>query len=210
MIKTTPMLFNDAMVRALLDGRKTQTRRIMKPQPRILVGELFFWKENALTPEELLRLCPYGSVGELIYVREAWATDSQVDSVPPRQLSEGEPIFYPADGSVRKAGCSMIAPGKPRPSIHMPRRFSRLTLRITDVRVQRLQEISEADAIAEGCPAVSLWDLDAESTPPSHHFRALWDSINGDGAWAANPFVWAISFDVIRANVDDVLREQAA
>lgn len=217
-----PIIFSAPMIQALLAGTKTQTRRAMKSQPEhcISLSELHrtypasypnHWAEAGASIVQLRDgeapywECPYGTVGDLIWVRESWAADSQVDSVPPRQLSKGEPIFYPADGSVRETGCSMIAPGKSRPSIHMPRWASRLTLRITDVRVQRLQGISGADAVDEG----ALSRLPDNGIAQSQ-FQDMWASIYGPDSWHTNPWVWAISFDVIQANVDTVLREQAA
>lgn len=184
-----PILFSSDMVKALLAGTKTQTRRLVKPQPQI---------SHDID-------CPYGKPGDLLWVRETWCPvdDSDFDG--------GEWIDYratPKYEASHPAGWEN-EPDSPdalkwRPSIHMPRWASRITLRITDVRVERLQEISEADAIAEGCPAVSLYSLDCESTPPSHHFRALWESINGKGSWDENPWVWAITFEVIKQNVDEV------
>lgn len=154
-IKERPILFSAPMVRAILDGRKTVTRRPVK-------GLSSSFAVTAAADESPLNAvcwnvggpiihCPYGKPDERLWVREAWAADAQVDAVSPRDLSQGEPIRYPADGAVRQTGCSMVTPGKGRPSIHMPRWASRILLEIADVRVERLQDISEEQAMAEGC-----------------------------------------------------------
>ncbi|KPB64282.1 Uncharacterized protein AC510_3513 [Pseudomonas amygdali pv. myricae] len=136
-------------------------------------------------------LCPYGKVGDRLWVRESWQADAQVNDVAPRELSHGEPLHYPADGALRQTGCSMITPGKTRPSIHMPRWVSRILLEITDVRVERLQDISEEQAKAEG----PIWPV-AEHLEMAWRvqFRTLWKSINGAENWKANPWVWVVEF----------------
>ena len=174
-IKERPLLFSAPMVRAILEGRKTVTRRPVKgcqipvEDASVAAGERHRWMaiaqrdprygfgvfgateaECAKELEEFAP-CPYGRRGERLWVREAWAADAQVDSIAPRDLSQGEPILYPADGAIRQTGCSMITQGRGRPSIHMPRWASRILLEITDVRVERLQDISEEQAKAEGC-----------------------------------------------------------
>ena len=161
-IKERPILFSAPMVRAILDGRKTVTRRpvkggqlpiedvsvaagvrhrwsaIAQRDPRY--GFCVFGATEAECAKELEEFapCPYGRRGERLWVREAWAADAQVDAVAPRDLSQGEPIWYPADGAVRQTGCAMLTTGKGRPSIHMPRWASRILLEITDVRVERV------------------------------------------------------------------------
>lgn len=174
-IKERPILFSAPMVRAILEGRKTVTRRLVKgfqipaEDSSVAPGERHRWMaiaqrhprygfgvfgateaECAKELEEFAP-CPYGRRGERLWVREAWQADAQVDSIAPRELSNGEPIRYPADWDFRQTGCAMIKPGKIRPSIHMPRWVSRILLEITDVRVERLQDISEEQAQAEGC-----------------------------------------------------------
>ncbi|NMX48135.1 hypothetical protein HBO00_28825, partial [Pseudomonas sp. WS 5407] len=144
-IKERPILFSAPMVRAILDGRKTVTRRPVKgwqvptEDTSVAAGERHRWMalaqrdprygfgvfgateaECAKEMEEFAP-CPYGRRGERLWVREAWAADAQVDAVAPRDLSQGEPIWYPADGAVRQTGCAMLTTGKGRPSIHMPR-----------------------------------------------------------------------------------------
>nr|WP_325437807.1 hypothetical protein [Pseudomonas nitroreducens] len=138
-------------------------------------------------------------------MREAWAADAQVDSIAPRELSQGEPIRYSADGGVRQTGCAMVSQGKGRPSIHMPRWASRILLEITAVRVERLQDITEEQAEAEGVQRpenitdIDVWDgaereLFNAMNQPRARFRRLWGDINGSHSWDANPWVWVVEF----------------
>lgn len=163
-IKERPILFSAPMVRAILENRKTVTRRIVKSQyldgqwsvrptesPRHERHSHDWWLPTGSQPYAALPPCPYGQVGDRLWVREAWQADAQLDAVAPREMSQGEPIRYPADEAVRQTGCAMISPGKIRPSIHMPRWVSRILLEITDVRVERLKDISDEQAQAEGC-----------------------------------------------------------
>ncbi len=224
MDKERPILFRGPMVRAILAGHKTVTRRPVKGDqiPHrgssdidgcqwIAVGQhdrRYGFVVSGSTEEEcaaelaIYGRCPYGLIGDRLWVREAWVADAQVDAVAPRDLSQGEPIWYPADGGRRKTGCSMITPGKGRPSIHMPRWVSRLLLEITDVRVERLQDITDEQARAEGCTADDdpFWhptynDPDSGGRPSHRNtFEYLWGEINGPHAWDANPWVWVVEF----------------
>lgn len=151
-MKERPILFTGPMVRAILEGRKTVTRRVVTPQPDFL-GSMVDPNTPFKTLDAGLHAritCPYGQPGDRLWVREAWAADAQVDAIAPSDLSQGEPIWYPADLSVRQTGCSMISKGRVRPSIHMPRWACRILLEITAVRVERLQDISDPGALAEG------------------------------------------------------------
>lgn len=217
-MKARPILFSAPMVRALLEGRKTQTRRIIDRQPpedhaRLIVEAIHptvmdRHGEEHPGPEtfgvttvdgEWCFRCRYGKPGDLLYVRETWAPRSNGRLLIERMQ---RPFYRATDGEG-----DMKKPNgwNWRPSMHMPRWASRLTLRITDVRVQRLQDITQEEAVAEGMPA--------STGPFLHHviadFHKLWNSINGAGAWDANPWVWALSFDVIKQNVDTVLKEAA-
>lgn len=208
------------MVRALLAGRKTQTRRIVKRNP---AGRVQFGGRNwHLDDPNAVRACPYGQPGDLLYVREAWRTSVCVDGKPAGVLETpgegyGWPIWYSADdgtvtwrGSI-SGGHGFTTPGRYRHARFMPRWASRLTLRITDVGVERLQSISGMDAKREGAPVPAHIPEDgADLEWARGWYRLLWDDINGDGAWDANPWVWAISFDVIHANVDTVANEKVA
>lgn len=199
-IKERPILFSAPMVRAILDGRKTVTRRRVKVQPRSRadIGSYGKGQPFIRNPDVTKRNpeCPFGKPGDRLWVRETWVADAQVDAVAPRDLSQGEPIQYPANGAVRQTGCSMITPGKGRPSIHMPRWTSRILLEITAVRVERLQDISRADIRAEGlqCPP----ELASDDVSPNYRdwypaaWKELWNSTGGD--WDANPWVWVVEF----------------
>ncbi|HEJ4757511.1 hypothetical protein FVA82_11755 [Pseudomonas aeruginosa] len=202
-MKERPILFTGPMVRAILEGRKTVTRRVVSPQPDFL-GSMVDPNTPFKTLDAGLHAritCPYGEPGDRLWVREAWAADAQVDAIAPSDLSQGEPIWYPADLSVRQTGCYMISKGRVRPSIHMPRWASRILLEITAVRVERLQDISEEQALAEGvrgepcdharqaCADIGCWGDTAKGA-----FGFLWESLNGEGSWAANPWVWVVEF----------------
>ena len=216
-MKERPILFSGPMVRAILEGRKTVTRRLIKPQPTVTeayLREHKAWVEgltlsdyvnNAWRSGFIDEDCPYGETGDRLWVREAWATDAQVNSIAPRELSQGEPILYLADGSGRQTGCAMISPGKGRPSIHMPSWACRILLEITDVRIERLQDITEEQAEAEGVQRpetitdVDVWDgaereLFNAMNQPRARFRRLWGDINGPHSWDANPWVWVVEF----------------
>lgn len=201
-MKSRPILFSAPMVRALLDGTKTQTRRIVKPQP-LWVGEPSVpFKTTDADPKGIIN-CPYGITGSLLWVRETFRVING-------QTQHGIAIDCRAGPEEKwnRMG-DFLGAGQPwKPSIFMPRWASRLTLRITDVRVERLQEISEADAIAEGCDRhnhATKWpdgDPGYIDDVARRNYCALWESINGAGSWEANSWVWAITFDVIKANVD--------
>lgn len=213
-MKERPILFSAPMVRAILSGAKTQTRRILKQPKR---------KDGAKLLPELLRdigvgqACPYGAVGDRLWVRETWAphADEGQTFINYHAAKSGnggvtEPglvrpeIFYRADG-----GDPFI--NNWRPSIHIPRWASRINLEVTDVRLERLQEISEEDAKAEG----ALWHEGLKSADgsaighsgwrhdPEHgvvwptardSFFSLWERINGTESLRANPWVWVVSF----------------
>ena len=191
------------MVRALLDGRKTQTRRVLKPLPR---RTIFFDPKTAVLDQ--FQEPPYAP-GDRLWVREAFSYELlDVDR------NGFMPPWYWADGNPESGDFT-----RPKPSIHMPRWASRLTLLVTDVRVQRLQEISDDDARAEGIeplksgrgyydPTVShdqsrsIVRFGQYYSLATHAFSALWDSIHGPDAWDANPWVAAISFTVHRCNID--------
>lgn len=186
-----PILFSGPMVRAILAGRKTQTRRLVKPQP-----EQGIWKcgrsclalGNAPPPPDgYERWCPYGLPGDRLWVRECWRELGSGQGADGKIPTYPVPVGYAAD-----RGYS----GPWRPSIHMPRWASRLTLEVVGVRVERLHDISEADAQAEGCaPMLTHADPSARE-----QFESLWDSINGKRAtWASNPWVWVVTFRRLEA-----------
>ncbi len=190
-MKEHPILFSAPMVRAILEGRKTQTRRVVKLPVRCPdTGAQLAGCELSLEPKHVIeRICPYGTVGDRLWVRETWskAKSCNVDE-----------LFYRADGehqSGRQRSLSYVErESRWRPSIHMPRWASRITLEVTGVRVERLQDISQADCVAEGMPESTNGFL--------HHvvadYRKLWGDINGADSWAANPWVWVIEFKQVK------------
>ncbi len=202
-----PILFGDEMVRAIRQRSKTQTRRVIKPQPYVDANGNACWK-NTNFGQDLKRtppfkslasplscsntkrvLCPYGKPGDFLWVREAHAISANPDLKP----------WYRLDHEEARSSCPRVDV-KWRPSIHMPRWASRITLRITDISVERLQDISEADARAEGCPYPAEWAgrfVDRDETAKTW-FKSLWNKINGPGAWDENPWVWAISFERVK------------
>jgi hypothetical protein len=193
-MKERPILFSAPMVRALLDGSKTQTRRVVKPQPSILAGELLCWKDNALTDDQMAALCPYGKPGDRLWVRESWHQRGKFvfalpDSDKRSWLGTRE-IAYSADA--KRPGHDW----RSRPSIHMPRWASRITLEITGVRVERLRDISPEDCWAEGIQEMrDAGDENGELRGSvKQDYQALWESINGPGSWDANPWVWVVEF----------------
>jgi len=202
------MIFNDEMVRAVLDGRKTQTRRIMKVQPSADFSPMNMeletdftarWytpgvvnKDGYLKPakkqvfgvanEDEGYTCPFGAVGDRLWVRETWARYNIDQDSHDMAYRATIPDDWPKEG-------------RWRPSIHMPRWASRITLEITGVRVERLQDITNQDAIAEGIGHLYAYD-ESQQTPrdAKRRFAELWRSIYGEESWQANPWVWVIEF----------------
>lgn len=223
-MKERPILFSAPMVRAILDGSKTQTRRAVKPprtRPAFILQDHGngWWPyqsddgESALCNDgnEHPYNCPYGKPGEQLWVRETWRhTASSLDEA--RAITEdmcsGTAVDYRAtyiDECVRELGFSKADAEMAdsfevwRPSIHMPRWASRITLEITAVRVERLHDISEADAVAEGIARRGegwAWYSDpwAYTMSPVTSYSDLWESINGPQSWEANPWAWVIEF----------------
>lgn len=222
-----PILFSAPMVRAILSGHKTQTRRVVKPQPPDGTVQVSTWHHPDPRPMFVSWTrngapvadhptagaeisdwpalpCPYGEPGSTLWVREPFKRD--IDHMDSRKL-----IVYRADDAVHDAG-SAGAFDFPdigwKPSIHMPRVASRITLEVVSVRVERLQDISEADALAEGCTQNHngyFWGgphavSGLKQMATAHKaYRDLWESINGPGSWDANPFVWVVTFRRIDA-----------
>jgi len=207
-MKTKPMLFSGPMVRAILDGRKTQTRRVLNPQPSVARNAGAFYRPHPTTaPREWycllgehihnIQKIPYAP-GDRLWVREAWA------QYPIEINPEPCDAWYKASD---RHPPTTERPNHWRPSIHMPRWASRLTLEVTDVRVQRVQEISDVDVVAEGVevPGNKIIDrFDVTRTAGGDLFRPLWDSLNAKRGygWEVNPWVVALTFKVHRCNVD--------
>lgn len=223
-----PMLFSAPMVLALLAGRKTQTRRLVNPQPS---GEVvrYGWERDkgATLLDELgsSRKLPIWA-GDRLYVREAWRAQDAFDELSPSDIGkefEEEhgvpwcPVFYEADKQCDGSSMEIwqqSLPGRLRAGMHMPKWASRITLIVTDVRVQRLQDISGRDAADEGCE-LERWKtgtypffdvgLEADNRALISLYRQLWDSLNEKRApWDSNPFVVAYTFTVHKMHIDQV------
>jgi hypothetical protein len=237
-----PILFSAPMVRALLEGRKTQTRRLFKPRgfkfyTHPVSGDRYdeyrpyrdgSWDESRISGSGPMRAFGWGeslyayiqhAPRDHLWVREAWRSSGSVDSSPPRDIPASALVIYEADGT------SSTLAGKLRPSMFMPRWASRITLEVTDVKVERLQDISEGDAKAEGAKIhIPSKSSVSGSTIPSDSFyfdedesgrlyegrtardayEILWGKINGWASWDANPWVVAYTFRPILANIDQI------
>jgi hypothetical protein len=205
------------MVRAILDGAKTQTRRVVKPQPKNLpifcTPETTFrcdapqWVDADCVNPGVPMKCPYGQPGDQLWVKETarlnlGSEENVIQYRADMAISEIQEDWFSDDPVLRRwiVGQS-IKPEGWRPSILMPRRASRITLEITGIRVERLNDISEADAKAEGCNGHFV-DGHAGypiGYAPQDEYRTLWESINGPGSWAANPWVWVVEFRKVKA-----------
>lgn len=206
-MKDRPILFSGQMVRALLDGRKTQTRRMVKPQfahdaipcemgatnerGHQISGHSGVWWCDAEGNQENAVRCPYGQPGDRLWVRETWAQ-------PDRRSAGFSPYIYAADWKEQDR-----PKHRWKPSIHMPKAAIRILLEVTGVRVERLQDISEADAIAEGCTKNHnnyFWGGPHKAgglkqmATARQAYQDLWESINGTESWDANPWVWVVEF----------------
>jgi hypothetical protein len=229
-MREIPILLSSPMVRALLEGRKTQTRRVVKPQPNVNEsfshqyppdGPRTSYGYSCWYPHQMEKrakhygsldhflkgfpvdFCPYGKPGDRLWVRETThsralpniLTGEPTSAICGAYSADEEPVLneYEFDYSwwYSRPVC---------PSIHMPRWASRITLEVTGVRVQRLQEISGEDCIAEGVN-ISPWEESLR-----WNYRHLWESINGAGSWDANPWVWAVSFKVVAREVEELTK----
>lgn len=219
-MKERPILFSGPMVRAILSGQKTVTRRAVKPQfasaPVDVVDGVPSWDRPATYAGEVMmntqhgKPCPYGKPGDRLWMRETWYCDHlEVQRGPylkPSDLDleearEDGTLIYAADGL---APYEAEQPGW-KPSIHMPRWASRILLEVTDVRVERLQAITWEEALDEGI-GDHRFDCDRPVEPDGYPacscgsigyvdaFAELWNTINGTGAWEANPWVWVVEF----------------
>ncbi|MEH9098433.1 hypothetical protein RAF55_05745 [Klebsiella pneumoniae] len=203
-MKERGMIFNGEMVRAILDGRKTQTRRPIKwKQTRFTEigeredGSKWPWSEDAEHACDFWHPCPFGDVGDRIWVREAFRVHSRATDVATLVYKASERNSWTEQTHrVPVAVCNKPAtPEKWTPSLHMPRWASRILLEITDVRVERLNSISDADAKAEGCCYGRGGGIPDFAVNPADHFPTLWASIYGQESWNANPWVWVIEFE---------------
>lgn len=236
------IIFSAPMVKALLAGRKTQTRRILKPRvqidgavewcreldARVSCGEANYWTARVGASTYTGRAGPLCEVGDRLYVRENFTTiDREIPTEDGRYFRRVTEAMFAADYA------GFDKPDRDwnwSPCIHMPRALSRLTLVVTDVRVQRLQECSRDAAVAEGLCALSKdgkifkygisdkdglpgqedhgWPWHKWQRDPVLAYSALWNQINGAGAWEANPWIVAVSFTVAHGNIDKITPEQ--
>ena len=221
-MKERPILFSGPMVRAILEGRKTQTRRIVQPQPELipdislagkLTGSYSYWwygsaAQTMIGVSMMPQFCPYGNRGEKLWVRETFCEFADY------HIIDGKRFAYRADSEHLRTFADSEQTRKElgykwKPSIFMPRHASRITLEIVNVRVERLRDISEDDAKAEGIRELPLqegepgawWSGDVmqgsvlHGRSPVMAFRKLWDSINKDRApWESDPWVWILEF----------------
>lgn len=228
MTKERPIIFSAPMVRAILDGRKTQARWIVKPQPEF--RQVYTWKGTLVYdcssrswcwggkahgryPDEyepsLATMCPYGRPGDRLWVRETFCIESSKEVAYEPPHDDGRPVrrhqdeawgpwweqpHYRATDPPPELEIGTGEPGvRWSPSVHMPRWASRIMLEITDVRVQRLQDIGAEEAEAEGVKVIGC-ALPVGGDIRIAAFCRLWESINGSGSWDANRWVWAITF----------------
>jgi len=246
-VKERPIIFNSDMIRAILNGSKTQSRRVIVPQPFKGAWNAtsehpsygWLWKKLYQTWsgedeffERLTEQCPYGQIGQRVWVRETWATEKHIDKFSPSYIGNAgyTPIFYKVDNPNH----SLLSIGKWRPSIFMPRWASRITLEITEVRVERLQKITGEDAMREGVilPFRVFGDGDGEyyegiGEAYVDYFHELWDSLNAKRKptrydqecgitepitlsydWSSNPWVWVVSFKVTQGEKVELLKRR--
>lgn len=199
-----PILFSAPMVRAILEGRKTCTRRVLKPQPSIQatkIGPCRFTNSGLSEwTGETSCMCAEvkipQQIGDKLWVREAWRVETgDRNHVAPRDLPSDTKILFDADADWK----NNTRVGKLRPSMFMCRWMSRITLRVTSIKIERLRDISEADARAEGAwHWKDTWDQAQVIDDARDAFCHLWESINGPGSWDANPWVAAIGFEVVK------------
>ncbi|NMB83283.1 MAG: hypothetical protein GYA14_15855 [Ignavibacteria bacterium] len=225
-MKRHPILFCSEMVKAIIAGRKTQTRRVIKPQPIVDFdsGYVFYRKHqfdihNMPLSEEILKYCPYGQCGEVLWVRETWGWYGTIISGsygycppeeprwPPAVIKGGfrRPIIYKADYPKHR-----FDPNDSgwKPSIHMPYSACRIWLDIVDIRVERLHDIKNEDCIEEGIERTEFGWKNYQKSYPVNEFmgdtgveelksyQSLWFEINGEESWYNNPYVWVIEFKV--------------
>ena len=213
-MKETGLMFKAPLVRSILDGSKTQTRRVLKLRPGFDFeerddGRLWPWAEHPDRADDIWMPCPLGDAGDRIYVRETFAEEYDFCDHPEMPGAGRERWHvgwhYRADGEPKRDELDGIL-GEWKPSIHMPKSVARIWLDITGVRLERLQDISEADCIAEGISELphqaaerGCWwtgnvagGAALHGRTPRNAFQLLWESTGGD--WAANPWCWVINF----------------
>lgn len=223
-MKERPIIFNTTMVKAIIEGRKTQSRRLVKPQPKPFGGSAggYWWRCNYVqsmvrVEEELQNPCelyegfidevnPFGKKGDRLWVRETFGMKIRNIGGTPH-----ESYVYKADkpNAIACYDCNGVSyPVRWKPSIHMPRSAARILLEITKIRIERINQISSQDAVQEGLrklPASGRYVVNqgdqyfgAASSNPCEVFKWLWESIYGSNSWDLNPWVWVVEFNVIQ------------
>lgn len=223
-MKERPIPFSAPMVRAVLAGTKTQTRRVCKPAQFYSLshvvevpdpqerGQVYNGSHFGDEEGDIQFASPYGGRGDRLWVREAWRTADTLDPLSPSAIADKcldagyrkpwAPLQWEADGSKNKdwrgfgpGNGIVVGPGKLRPGMFMPRWASRITLDVIGVRVERLQDISPEDCLAEGISGYAT----AGRGPLQTCYADLWESINGPESWSANPWVWVVKFKRLEA-----------
>jgi len=217
MKKERPILFKTEMVRAILSGQKTMTRRVMKPQPEL--NQFNHWEYKGIVKSVSPELwgnigplgnpdCPYGKVGDLLYVKETYVNHNRSKFLYNSLTYQSGTIFkkYKADGKLNYENDELI---KWKPSLFMKKEYARIWLEITDIRIEKLNDISESDAVSEGVQpnhggfelyGQKIVDMKNYCDNAKDSFKSLWTSIydkDEDKSWEANPYVWVIEFKKI-------------
>lgn len=207
-----PILFNTDMVQAIIKWRKTQTRRIVKGMALNCLEHDMYSPEFVASSD--LDLCDFGKVGDILWVRETFqkhCTEMETTSDwAPISFKETGQYVYKADGYILPK--DSLSFSKWRPNIHMPKDACRIFLKVKSLRVERLQDISEEDAVNEGIermPTVHWWKNYINkplvgTSNAQHSFETLWQSINGKQSWDDNPFVWVIEFERVVLNSSEL------
>ena len=189
-MKEHPIIFSTDMVKAILEGRKTQTRRVIKPQPEYQDNTNIYWGNKWCfvndIKDSMPQFCPYGQVGNRLVIKETWATENRYNHLKPSEVPRTAKIWYLADEQYNP-----FLMGKVRSAMFMCYWMSRARPEITEVRVEKLRDIIEEDIKKEGCPSIVCG--------VGHRlqwFKELWDSLNAKRgySWESNPWVWVISF----------------
>lgn len=229
-MKERPILFSAPMVRGILSGGKSQTRRVVKPQPHDGCGRIWCEEYNPTVIDrwgdeqpgkeifgaysedgEWGVRCPFGQPGDRLWVRETWADLTATHGRKWEKLNSStnlyergvEPfVWYRADGEQPCIGSGRPLSEPWKPSIHMPRWASRITLEVTGVRVERLQDITPAECVCEGYESDLSKPYWSEEIKALDWYRDLWGAINGPGSWEANPLVWVIQFERVLAKME--------
>jgi len=200
-MKERPIIFNNEMVKAIIDGRKTQTRRIIKNSPKIPnIGAFYWFAKNAKKEDSIWNFCPYGNTGNHLWVRNNWYHYMTGASNKNNEQAWDEAtntVRWYAGGRIENCEPTLNSMWKKKPSIFMPRWASIITLKIKDIRIERLQDIAENDAKEEGAP---FYQDFSKNSGYRAGFIMLWDQLNAKRGypWDSNPRVWVIRFERVK------------